>query len=67
MDTRSLPSGIRATDPSLAHLKPWPAIARDVVSGRPEASGEFLWQSPDRRSGSGVWEVTPGVFDTTYP
>ncbi len=67
VDIRSLRSGIRAAAPSDAYFKSWPAIARDVVSRRPEASGEFLWRFSDRRSGSGAWQVTPGVFDTTYP
>ena len=67
MAIRSLPSGIRAAVPSGARLKPWPAIARDVFSGRPEASGEFPRRSSDRRRGGGRWQVTPGVLDTIYP
>ncbi len=67
MKIQSVPSGIRIARPGEAELKPWPGDARTNVSGDPETSGEFLWRSADGRSASGVWEVTPGVFDTTYP
>jgi uncharacterized protein len=64
---QSAPSGIRFARPGEGELEPWPGDARTNVSGDPQTSGEFLWRSADGRSASGVWEVTPGVFDTTYP
>lgn len=67
MEIQSARSGIRVTNPAGADLAPWPGDARTNVSGDPETFGGFLWRSADGRSGSGVWEVTPGVFDTTYP
>ncbi|HJO06065.1 MAG TPA: cupin domain-containing protein, partial [Chloroflexota bacterium] len=67
MKIQSAPSGISVARPGAADLKPWPGDARTNVSGDPETCGEFLWRSADGRGASGVWKVTPGVFDTTYP
>ncbi len=67
MEIQSAPSGIRVARTGTADLRHWPGDVRTNVSGDPETSGEFLWRSADGRSASGVWEVTPGVFDTTYP
>lgn len=67
MRIQSVPSGIRVARPGAADLSPWPGDARTNVAGDPETYGEFLWRSADGHSASGVWEVTTGVFDTTFP
>ncbi len=36
------------------------------MSGDPQASGRFLWQSQDKRLGNGVWRCTPGSFTWDY-
>ena len=66
MDINSLPSGIRAAAVSIAELVPWPIPENHILEGKPEARGAFLWRSDDRCGGAGIYEVTPGSFNTTY-
>ena len=49
-----------------AELDPWPIPDEQITSGRPQASGRFLWQSEDKRLGNGIWTCTPGSFTWDY-
>ena len=53
---------IRTVHGLTAGLDSWPIPKEQIISGDPQASGRFLWQSEDKRLGNGVWEVTPGSF-----
>ena len=58
--------GIMTVHGPTAQLDPWPIPREDIISGDPQASGRFLWQSEDKRLGNGIWTCTPGVFNATF-
>ena len=66
MHATSLASGIRTVHSADADLDPWSIPSDDIISGQPDARGMFLWQTDDKRIGSGVWTCTPGTFRADY-
>ena len=53
-------------DPMTVPLEPWPIPAELVREGSPEAKGMVIARSEDRRTLTGVWECSPGIFDWDY-
>ena len=62
MQKEKVAGGILTVNAPGASLDPWPLPKEQIISGDPQASGRFLWQSEDKRLGNGVWECTPGSF-----
>ena len=58
--------GLRRLNAPSAQLDPWPLSEDQVTAGSPDAAGAVLWLSDDKRSGNGVWQVTPGSFTWDY-
>ena len=66
MAKETISSGVQAVHGPSAQLDPWPIPAEQIISGHPQASGRFLWQSEDKRLGNGIWTCTPGAFTWDY-
>ena len=63
---RAVSPGILSASVRGPELDRWPIPDDQVVSGSPQASGRFLWQSDDKRLSNGLWRCTEGSFTWDY-
>ena len=66
MEKQTVTGRIVSVNAPSTQLDSWPIPKELVVSGDPQAHGLFMWQSDDKRLGSGVWSCTPGSFNWDY-
>ena len=63
---KAVSPGILSASVRGPELDRWPIPDDQVVSGSPQASGRFLWQSDDKRLSNGLWRCTEGSFTWDY-